>query len=90
MNSEVGFKIVATIGVLSEYPTGWSKEANLVSWNGGPAKLDIRDWDSAHERMSRGLTLSAEEVKRLTEMLNAEDVAAKLEEINEEEGGERE
>lgn len=82
MDYEVCFKIIATIGILAEYKTGWTKEANLVSWNGGPAKLDIREWDSAHERMSRGLTLSAEEVKRLTEMLNAEDVAAKLEEIN--------
>lgn len=81
-NNEVTFWIVANIGVLSKYPTGWSKEVNIVSWNEGPAKLDIRDWDPAHERMSRGLTLSAEEVKRLTEMLTAEDVAGRLEEIN--------
>ena len=82
--NEVTYEIVATVGVLAEHNTGWTKEVNLVSWNGGPARLDIRDWDAAHERMSRGLTLSAEEVKRLTEMLNAEDVAAKLEEFNEE------
>ena len=81
-NNEVTFKIVANIDVLSKYPTGWNKEVNIVSWNEGPAKLDIRDWDPAHERMSRGLTLSAEEVKRLTEMLTAEDVAGRLEEIN--------
>ena len=77
-NNEVTFKIVANIDVLSKYPTGWNKEVNIVSWNEGPAKLDIRDWDPAHERMSRGLTLSAEEVKRLTEMLTAEDVAGRL------------
>lgn len=81
-HNEVTFRIVANIGVLAKYPTGWNKEVNLVSWNEGPAKLDIRDWDPSHERMSRGLTLSAEEVKRLTEMLTAEDVAGRLEEIN--------
>ena len=81
-NREISFDIVESLGVITTYSTGWSKELNLVSWNEGPAKLDIRDWDPTHERMSRGLTLSAEEVKRLTEMLTAEDVAGRLDEIN--------
>lgn len=81
-NNEVTFRIVANIGVLAESRIGWNKEINLVSWNEGPAKLDIREWDPSHEKMSRGITFSAEEVKRLTEMLTAEDVAGRLEEIN--------
>ena len=42
--NDITFEIREHIGVISEYPTGWSKEINLVSWNEGAAKLDIRDW----------------------------------------------
>ncbi|MEI3503270.1 MAG: PC4/YdbC family ssDNA-binding protein [Anaerovoracaceae bacterium] len=45
------------------YPTGWRKELNLVSWNGGAPKYDIRDWDPDHERMSRGITLHEKEMR---------------------------
>lgn len=69
-NREITFEIVEQLGVLQEYPTGWSKEVNLVSWNGNPAKVDIRDWDQAHERMSKGITLSLDEAHRLRSFLN--------------------
>ena len=64
-NNEVRFEIVEHIAVLEEFATGWNKELNMVSWNGGPPKYDIRDWDSAHERMSKGITLWPEEMQRL-------------------------
>ena len=54
---EVTFEIVEEIGVIATHSTGWKKELNLVSWNGGQAKYDIRDWDPGHSRMSRGVTL---------------------------------
>lgn len=66
---EVTFEIVEQLGVLTSYPTGWSKELNLVAWNGGDAKFDIRDWDPAHEHMSRGVTLTADEGAKLFELL---------------------
>lgn len=34
------------------------KEINVVAWNGGKPKIDVRDWNSAHDRMSRGITLT--------------------------------
>ena len=56
MNSEfdrdVTFEITEPIGVIANYATGWKKEINLVSWNGGAPKYDIRDWDPDHEHMS--------------------------------------
>ena len=58
-------EIVKHIGVIREYPTGWKKELNLVSWNGGGVKYDIRDWDPLHEHMSRGVTLTEQEVINL-------------------------
>lgn len=32
---EVTFEIVEEIGVIATHSTGWKKELNLVSWNGG-------------------------------------------------------
>ena len=49
--------------------TGWTKEANIVCWNGGSPKLDIREWDPDHERMSRGITLYEAEAERLARIL---------------------
>lgn len=39
--SDVTFEIVSHLGVLTEKKDGWTKELNLVSWNGGnPPKFD--------------------------------------------------
>ena len=62
-------KIVEHIGVLAEYKNGWKKEVNIVEWNGGRAKIDIRDWSPDHENMSRGITLYDEEAKALCDCL---------------------
>ena len=63
--NEISYEIVKRIGVINRYPTGWSKEINLVSWNEGPAKYDIRDWGPNYEHMSRGITLTEQEIARL-------------------------
>lgn len=47
----------------------WTKEVNLVSWNGGIPKIDIRDWDADHERCGKGITLSKEEAREVVEIL---------------------
>lgn len=64
-DNEIAYEIVTRIGVINRYPTGWNKEINLVSWNGGAAKYDIRDWDPDHARMSRGVTLTEQEFARM-------------------------
>lgn len=68
--TEVTFDIIEHIGVIAEGRDGWNKEINIVSWNGGPAKVDIRDWDSTHERMSRGITLTEDAAKKLAQFLS--------------------
>lgn len=68
---DVLYKIEKHFGVMSVTPHGWSKELNLVSWNGAPAKFDIRDWDPAHERMSKGITLYENDAKKLYEILKS-------------------
>lgn len=69
MPDKVTFEIKAQLGVLTEYPTGWKKEMNMVSWNGNTAKIDIRDWDPEHEKMSRGITLNEKEIANLLDIV---------------------
>lgn len=67
--SEIRFEIKKHLGVLSTRESGWTKEANIISWNDGPAKLDIRDWQPGREHMSRGVTLTKEEAENLLKIL---------------------
>ena len=66
---DVTYEIIEEIGIISTLDTGWTKEINLVRWNGGLAKYDIREWDPLHERMSRGLTLKEDEMRRILELM---------------------
>ena len=53
--------------VLSENDKGWTKELNRVSFNGAPAKYDIRTWSPDHTKMGKGITLSNEEFQVLVD-----------------------
>lgn len=69
-NGEVTFEIKEFIGALdSPNDNGWRREVNLVSWNGGAAKLDIREWSPDHTKMSRGITLTEEQGEKLVKAL---------------------
>nr|WP_207627646.1 MULTISPECIES: YdbC family protein [Bacillaceae] len=68
--AEIKFEIKETVGSLSQSPKGWSKELNLISWNGKEPKFDLRDWAPEHEKMGKGVTLSVEELKTLRDLLN--------------------
>jgi hypothetical protein len=59
---EVTYDIAEHLGVFGKDAKGWTKELNKVSWNGGPAKYDMRSWDEGHAKMSKGITLSQEEL----------------------------
>ncbi len=67
--ADIKFEIVKEIGVLSEGSRGWKKELNLVSWNNGSPKYDLRDWAPEHEKMGKGITLTEEEAKALYTLL---------------------
>ncbi len=67
--SEIKYEIIEKLGILSESTKGWTKELNLISWNGSTPKYDIRDWYPDHEKMGKGITLTDEEAKKLKELL---------------------
>jgi hypothetical protein len=74
MADNITYEIVMQIGVLSQSRSGWTKEVNLVSWNGNPPKYDIRDWSPDHSQLGRGVTLSREELLALRDLLNSWDL----------------
>jgi len=67
--ADIKFEIKEELGVLSESAKGWTKELNLVSWNGAPPKYDLRDWAPDHEKMGKGITLSLDEIQSLSNLL---------------------
>ena len=73
-NSEVTFEIIEHIGVINAFSTGWKKELNLVSWNGAAPKFDIREWDTEHEHMTKGITLTEKEIRAIVDLYSKRDV----------------
>ncbi len=67
--AEIKHEIKEHFVILSENDKGWKKELNLVSWNDAPPKYAIRDWSNNHEKMGKGITLNADEMKRLYDAL---------------------
>ena len=66
----VTFEILEKLGILSESPTGWTKEVRLINWNNRGARYDIREWAPGDRKASRGITLNLNEMKLLQEILN--------------------
>lgn len=61
------FNIIKHMGTISKRTdikgVEWSKEVNLVSWNRRPPKVDIREWNSDHSRMGKGVTMTEAEAE---------------------------
>lgn len=53
----------------------WNLELNKISWNKKAAKYDLRSWSGDHQKMGKGVTLSAEELKNLRDLLNAIEIS---------------
>ena len=64
-NDSFSFEIVEHLALISSKNDGWSKELNLVSWNGQqPPKFDIREWSPDHTKMGKGVTMYDNEMKK--------------------------
>jgi len=66
--ADIKYEITEKIAVLSESGE-WTKELNKVSWNGRPAKYDLRDWNHDEGKMRKGITLSDDEFEELVEAI---------------------
>ena len=67
--AEIKYEIMQSIACLSEEKGGWTKELNLVSWNGNAPKYDIRSWSTDKSKMGKGVTLTEEELVQLASVL---------------------
>ena len=68
--AEIKFEITKHIGVLSQSSKGWTKELNLIPWNGKEPKYDLGECDALHQKMGKGITLNADELKKFRDVLN--------------------
>ncbi|MGI6546050.1 MAG: YdbC family protein [Fastidiosipilaceae bacterium] len=71
--TEFKYEIIKELGVVKTNKSGWQREVNIVSWNDAKPKLDIREWAPDHEKMGKGISLSAEEVAIVKEILDEFD-----------------
>lgn len=64
----ITLEVIKKIAVLNDSDAGYTKELNLVSWNGREPKYDLRTW-SPEGIALKGLTLTEEEAKELYKAL---------------------
>ena len=69
---EIQYEIVKEIAVLSASDRGYTKEINLISWNGKEPKYDIRSFSPNREKCGKGITLNADEAAALLKALPKE------------------
>ena len=68
--AEFTYEITKRIAVLSTNARGWERQLNMISCNGAAPKYDIRDWSPDGSRMAKGISMTAEELKTLKDILN--------------------
>ena len=67
---EIKYEITESLGVISETSRGWTREVNMISWNGREPKVDVRDRSTDHTKMSKYLTFTKEELVELTKIVS--------------------
>ncbi len=68
--AEFKYEITERIAVLSTNAKGWERQLNMISWNDHEPKYDIRDWSPDGSKMSKGISLSHDEMAVLKDILN--------------------
>ena len=69
---ESQYESVKESAVLSASDSGYTKEINLISWNGREPKYDIRSFSPNREKCGKGITLNADEAAALLKALQKE------------------
>ena len=73
MDREFTYNLIRRIGTISinrRDGRRWRKEINIVSWNGREPRIDIREWSEDHEIMSKGITMTSTEMRKLYKILD--------------------
>jgi len=72
--NKIVYEILEHYGKLDDLDKVWVKELNLVSWNEKEPKFDIRRWNTEHNMMGKGITLTKDELGELRKILNTMDL----------------
>jgi len=72
-NDGIKYEVIEKCGVISERSGGYNLELRYISWNGNEPKYDLRQWkvDDEGEKMSKGITLTGEELEELGKIIAA-------------------
>ena len=65
MAAKITYTIQDVLGDLSVAANGWKKELTYTSWNNRDEKFDLRSWNPDHSAMTKGITLTKEEILKL-------------------------
>ena len=66
----VDWKEIEEIVELYRSQGGWTKELNLVSWNGDQPKYDVRWWNDDKTRLGKGFTFTKDELEIMYDTLS--------------------
>jgi len=66
----VDWHVIEEIAILHESQAGWTKELNIISWNGAEPKYDVRWWNPDKTRLGKGFTFTAEELSKLKTIID--------------------
>ena len=67
--AEFKYEVVETLG-RADCADEMCIELNLVKWGNRKPMLDLRKWNDDHTRMSKGFSVTKEEIDALREMLD--------------------
>ena len=67
--AEITYKVEKQIGVIND-SGAWETQVNLISWNHAKPKYDIRKWNVENGKMSKGISLTEDEMLALRDLLN--------------------
>lgn len=70
---DITVEIVKELAVLEERNAGWRLELNLVRWNGGDVKYDIRPWNEDHSRSGKGITLTEDNMQAIVKCISEQN-----------------
>ena len=70
MAAKITYTIREELGDLSTASNGWKKQLTYTSWNNRGEKFDLRSWNEEHTAMTKGLTLTKDELMKLRDILN--------------------
>lgn len=74
------FEIIEHLGVLSSNGI-YKKELNYIKWLNNDPKFDIREWNSDHSKMKKGVTLTITELLRLLKIIGQTDLINRIDEF---------